>query len=198
VVDSRIFGLLRSARFEFGGLGRILTGGGYSGNSQLAGGGILYQMGVHYIDSLLFISRAKNIAIESGVMEVEDDLDIHTDATLIITVEDDRQVPLELLVTSFRNTNYRIELEFDNATVSFVPAYGAQNLEVSHRSSTILGYLHPTPHHGPLNAHASFAAHWRGVIELVTSRSPNETSASSCRLTTQALELLYSLKNGAV
>lgn len=197
VVESQIFGLLRAVRFEFGGLGRILTGGGYYGSAQLAGGGTLYQMGVHYIDSLLFITRARDVAVESGVMEVEDELDIHTEADLILTLEDGRQVPLHVLATTLKRASNRIELEFDRAQVSFAPGYGDPRLEVSARSAGIVGHLHPTPNHGPLTVHASFASHWRGVLEAVAQRTPNETSAAACRLTTQALEALYSLRNGA-
>jgi len=198
VVESQVFGLLRAVRFEFGGLGRILTGGGYYGNAQLAGGGTLYQMGVHYIDSLLFITSARDVAIESGVMEVEDGLDIHTEADLILTLEDGRQVPFHVLATALKRAGNRIELEFDRAQVSFVPAYGDPRLEVSARSAGIIGHLHPTPNHGPLTAHGSYASHWRRFLEAVTQRTPNETSGAACRLTTQAFEALYSLSDGAV
>ncbi len=197
-VDEQIFGLLRAVRFEFGGLGRILTGGGYLGNAQLAGGGILYQMGVHYIDSILFITNARCVALESGVMEVEDELDIHTEADLVLMLEDGHRVPLHILATTLKRANNRIELEFDRATISFTPAYGDPRLEVSTRSAGIVGHLHPTPEHGPLTPYASYAAHWRRVFIAIAQRKQNETSATACRLTTKTLEALYSLRHGAV
>lgn len=197
VVEKQIFGHLRSVRFEFGGLGRILTGGGYLGNAQLAGGGILYQMGVHYIDSILFITKARHVSLESGVMEVEDDLDIHTEADLVLTLEDGGEVPFHVLTTTLEKASNRIELVFDRAQVHFVPAYGESKLAVLTHSGGIIGYLHPTPKHGPLNVHASYAAHWGRFLEAVAQRTPNETSAVTCRLTTMVLEALYSLRPGS-
>jgi predicted dehydrogenase len=196
VINEKLFGPLNEVRFEFGGLGRILTAGGYLGDPRLAGGGIMYQMGVHYIDSILFITKAEDVCIQTGVMEVEDGLDIHTEADLMLTFGDKRQIPFHVLTTTLKRTNNRIALMFDRARVRFTPAYGDPQLEVLGHAGEIIGYLRPTASHGPLSTHASYAAHWQRALESFTKRAANETSASACRLTTKALETLYGLQHG--
>ncbi len=190
---SQIFGRVQEIRFEFGGLGRVLTGGGYLGNKQLAGGGLMYQMGSHYIDAVLFITQARDVSLHGGYVEGEDGLDIHSEANLALTLGDGRVVPFRALATSLQRTRNRISITYDCANVSFSPGNLASPVEIAAISGSHVGQIIPTLAHSPLTANATFALHWMRSLDAARRQDPNETSVDAFRVTTKALELVYSL-----
>ncbi|MCX7177149.1 MAG: Gfo/Idh/MocA family oxidoreductase [Proteobacteria bacterium] len=208
-VDRRSFGLTRllrelflhrpfgkplSIKIEFGGLGRILIGDSFMSNSVLAGGGALYQMGVHFLDAALFASCAEDVELRTGRMITENGMDIHVDAQLELKLSAPERLPLSILVTQLQATSNRIEIAFEGATVSFSIMYGEQYLRVTPRHSGASSWkLVPDQKTGPLDVFASFGLHWKSVIEALVTRTENYTSASQALLTSKAIELLYAI-----
>ena len=193
VVESGIFGKLQSVGFEFGGIGRILTNGGYCGDAKLAGGGILYQMGTHYIDTINFITKSQNVELISGIMESDDGLDIHTEASLLLYLKDGSAVPFSVLATNLRQTSNKIVLGFERAKISFTPAYGESVLVVSDLHGLTLGRISPTLGHGATSVNTAFLNQWLSVIDVINLEKANEVNAVDCKITTKVFDLLYSL-----
>ncbi|MEQ1930195.1 MAG: phosphoglycerate dehydrogenase, partial [Parvularculaceae bacterium] len=131
ISQQKLFGNLREMSFEFGGLGRILTGGGYLGDAHLSGGGAMYQMGSHYLDALLYISNATDVALGNGRMEQEVGIDIHTEAELLVACSNGPRVPLRLLVTALRPTKNIAKLVYDHATISTSLGNSASPLQIA-------------------------------------------------------------------
>jgi predicted dehydrogenase len=195
----RPFGSPISINIEFGGLGRVLTGDSYMANPAIAGGGTLYQVGVHFLDAALFASYAMEVTLRSGRMIATDGMDTHVEGCLDLTLNSGETLPLTILVTQFQVTKNCIEIAFDGATVSFSIMYGERWLQVTPRSGGTAGWkLGPELSTGPLDVFASFGLHWRNVIEGFSTQTENYTSASQALLTTKAMELLYAIPPEAV
>ncbi|MEK6405920.1 MAG: Gfo/Idh/MocA family oxidoreductase [Acidobacteriota bacterium] len=190
----RPFGKPLSIKIEFGGLGRVLIGDSFMSNSSLAGGGALYQMGVHFLDAVLFASRAEDVELRTGRMITAHGMDIHVEGHLDLILGAVGKVPLSILITQLEVTNNRTEIEFEGATVSFSIMYGERWLQVFPRHPGSPKWkLVPEVTTGPLELFASFGLHWTNVIEAFRTRTENYTSASQALLTSKAMELLYSI-----
>jgi predicted dehydrogenase len=190
----RPFGKALSIKIEFGGLGRVLIGDSFMSNSSLAGGGALYQMGVHFLDAVLFASCAEDVELRTGRMITAHGMDIHVEAQLDLILSPAERLPLAILVTQLQVANNRIEIAFEGAMVSFSIMYGERWLQVTPRHPGSSRWkLVPEVTTGPLDMFASFGLHWTNVIEAFRTRTENYTSASQALLTSKAMELLYSI-----
>jgi len=190
----RPFGKPLSIKIEFGGLGRVLIGDSFMGNSSLAGGGALYQMGVHFIDAALFASYAEDVELRDGRMIFAQGMDIDVEGHLDLMLSTDEKLPLSILITQLQVANNRTEIAFEGATVSLSLMYGERWLQVAPRHPGSPRWkLVPEATTGPLDLFASFGLHWTNVIEAFRTRTENYTSASQALLTSKALELLYSI-----
>lgn len=190
----RPFGKPHSIKIEFGGLGRVLIGDSFMSNLSLAGGGPLYQMGVHFLDAALFASCAEDVELRTGRLITTRGMDTHVEAQLDLMLSPAERLPLAILVTQLQETNNRTEIVFEGAIVSFSIMYGERCLQVTPRHTGSSRWkLVPEVTTGPLDMFASFGLHWINVIEAFRTSTENYTSASQALLTTKAMELLYSI-----
>ena len=190
----RPFGKPLSIKIESGGLGRVLVGDSFMANSSLAGGGALYQMGVHFLDAVLFASCAEDVVLRGGRMIAYDGMDVHVEGHLNLMLSPVERLPLAILVTQLQIANNRTEIAFEGATVSFSVMYGERWLQVTPRHPGSTSWkLVPEVSTGPLDMFAAFGLHWTNVIEAYRTRTENYTSASQALLTSKAMELLYSI-----
>ena len=195
LISSGVLGNLRKMTFEFGEPG-IRTGGRYSSNLRMAGGGILFEVGCHVLDLLLFVSEAVHTEPRSIRMERHKGFDIETVATMDVFDSTGRSIELSFACTNLRSTSMEIVLEFDTAVVT-APVGGDTGV-------TVAG-LGPSPHLRILPAAGTYpetaaqmaAAHWRAFLGGVQTGKPNLSSAQATRVTTAVLQQLYGAPSGA-
>jgi predicted dehydrogenase len=188
LVEAAPFGPLRRARVEHGRPGQ-LTGSSYSGDLRLAGGGMLFEVGVHWIDLALRWCGAAAVRPQGGRMLRQDGFDLHTEATFAVERVDGPAVTLELLISGLAETRNVIELEFEHATLVFSQADGRLRL---HQRGRPLGFelAHPP---GRATPYQLCHAVWRGMVDGVRTGQPNWTSAESSLTTTAVVEAVYGL-----
>lgn len=188
------FGAPLSASLQYGGLGGLQTGGSYMADPAMAEGGTLYQVGVHFLDAIVFASRAVDVSLVTGHQIQFSGLDIHIDGQLSLELHDGSHIPLDVVVTQLRPVTNRVQIVFERATVRFSVMYGTTSLEIVSRDDDQVNWkLTPRDGLGAMEMFASFALHWTNVIDALRTGRENYTSASQAMLTTKALELLYSL-----
>ena len=191
LVQHRVFGQLREVRAAFAQRGALLGGGQYNSSLQLAGGGVLLEMGVHYLDTVLFCASATDIRLESGRMIVDLGFDLHTEAVMTMTLPGGGEIPLDVVVSVLSEPREGIEFIFEHAALSLSLSRGQLALRSLDR-----GY--------DVDLSSAFAAHfvtsfqhvfamWRDFLDGVTRRQAGFASAYSSLLTTKSVELLYSL-----
>ena len=192
VVEGGLFGKLQRMSFEFGKRGRISTGS-HQSKLALAGGGLLFEVGVHGVDACLFIAGARAIEVHSANMVVEQGFDIHTDCLLTIERRNGDRVEAQFKVTCLEDTSERVHCTFEHATVSFSlfsggdiqvrPPGGGEPMQLS---DPLLGVR-------PQTGFEKAAHHWLGFARGLDEKQPNWTSAMDSVLTTEALERIYEL-----
>jgi hypothetical protein len=128
----------------------------------------------------------------------EGHLDLHTDARLTLRLPDGGNTECRIVVTGMANVDEGIELEFDNAVVSYpLPGQGyALHGDAIDMSVTIhplrggAGYkLTPSfPDAYPGTKFQMFHDYWTRFLDGIRNRRADFTSALDARLTTEVIE----------
>ena len=191
LIERGTFGPLRSAHFGMGAPG-VVTRGRYFSTQELSGGGVLFETGVHGIDALVYMARARDVRVKRAHMLAEAGLDMHTEAEFELRTQDGSTVDATIEISCLRDTSNRIELGFDrarlrfslfdaNGRISLGSAGGGDDLELT--PATPRGY--PYTH-----AQALFA-HWNAFLSGLREGRANHTAARDSVLTTAIVEQCY-------
>jgi len=189
LIASELFGNLGSIRYGFGAPG-IISGGRYSADLRLAGGGILFETGVHGIDALLFVTGATSVRVEKAKMVMDGGFDLHTEADLSLTTGKGQAVVCELRVSCLQETIQRMELTFDHAVVSF-SLFSQDGVKVEPRTGGSSYRLTDPSLLYPLTVLQSYSEHFFRFSGGLRAGTANWTSASSTAMTTEVIENLY-------
>ena len=197
IVDSHMFGPLRTARFAHGRPG-LVTYGRYYLDAKKGGGGMVSEFGIHGIDSLLFISRAQSVALDRVRTVWEGDLDLHTHAVFTLQLGGERTAKCEITVTGIEDLVEGVELEFDDAVVSYLlPGQGyalhgdAVDLKISVRPRRAGAAYHLTPRDAavfPSTKFQMFHDFWSRFLDGVRRGESNHTTAAEAYLMTVVID----------
>jgi predicted dehydrogenase len=188
VVRSGMFGELVGARVELGAPATI-TGGRHSTDLAMAGGGILFEVGVHAVDLALYIAGVTFVELLRVEMVRNADFDIHTDATLRAHREGGEPIQLDVLVTNLRFTRMTNTFVFEKAEVDLA-MWSDWTITVRAPSGAKFTLKHPLAEY-PLTSAQIFHEHWSVFLEGIRSGKVNPTCAAESRATTQVIDLLY-------
>ncbi len=188
VVRSGIFGSLRGIKVELGAPATI-TGGRYSSDFGMAGGGFLFEVGVHAIDLALHIAGVTSVELRRVNMIKNAGFDVHTDATLTAHRTNGEVVPLDVIVTNLRFTRMTNTFVFDNAEVDFA-MWSDWTIAVRARSGARFVLQHPLADY-PATSAQVFHEHWTSFLDGVRTGKVNPACAVESRATTQVVDLLY-------
>jgi predicted dehydrogenase len=191
VLRATPFGPVQKVRVEYGRPGQ-LTGSRYSSDLRLAGGGMLFEVGVHWIDLALTATGATGARLVGGRMIRQDGFDLHTDAVFTLERGQLEDVPFELLISGLVETRNAIEVHCEHATLRFSLG-GGRLLSIERAGVPLDVELVGTPTPSPSTVFQLCHAMWRGLIESVSTGAPNWTSASSSLVTTEVIEAAYGL-----
>jgi predicted dehydrogenase len=187
LIADRMFGSLREIQFGFGSLGAIVVGGRYSSDARLAGGGLLMEMGVHGLDTVLFVTDATAIEVRSKTMIMDHGIDVHTAAELVVTMPGHGRVDCRIVVSCLEDTIDSIRFVFEHC----VAVLGNAGLTIEGLRSRRPYLMSAQPRVYPLTPFETFGEHWSRFISGIRSGAPNWTSASTALLTTEVIEQLY-------
>lgn len=191
VIRNKLFGRLRAVRFEHGNPG-ITIGGKYHGDIKLAGGGILFESGIHGIDTTCFATEATDVKVDSVKMIIENGFDIHTEANMVISGKDDEKIDFRVIVTCLQDSINGLEFYFENACL-YLPFSGK---DVTIRSLDSKRKYILTPYQGrsyPNTTYEIFHAHWHNFLIGLKRKESNYTAAAEGILTTKIIETVYKL-----
>lgn len=194
IIEENLFGRLRSVRYGFGSPGAIV-GGRYHSDVRLAGGGVLFEAGIHGIDVLLFITKAIAVEINEANMLMEDGLDLHTDAEMTLTTKRGETIDCHLTVTCLEETTGRLEFIFDNVRVIHSYPNGLIVKSLQGKGSYEISTTKPLL---PLTSFQTFHEHWSVFVGGIREARTNRTSASQSILTTEVIEKLYETRSKAI
>lgn len=199
LVSSRLFGPLRAVRFGFGRPG-LVTHGRYYFESHKGGGGLVAEVGIHGVDSALFVTRAVSARVDAVRVVRDGELDLHTDARLALRDESGLEIPCRITVTVLEETHQGMRLDFDHAVVSYLllgQGFALHGDEIDHsvtvqpRTAARSYTLQPAGQRlTPGSKFQMFYDHWRRFLVGVHTGEANWTSAASALLTTESLQAI--------
>jgi predicted dehydrogenase len=191
VAHDELFGPLLSVRVEFGGPGT--RAGTYHSDLQLAGGGILFEVGVHSLDAALFVMDAADVSVANVRMLMEAGFDIHTEATVDVKTATGSAVNLDLLVSALQFTTMTTVYRFEHAIVSH-SLLDADVLSVAPARGGGGGYVlrGRLPDYPRTSSTAQVLnEHWSAFLHGVRTGKPNHSSASATAVTSSLIGQLY-------
>jgi predicted dehydrogenase len=189
LIESEVLGELRSVAFGLGNPGMV-TGGGFSSDVAAAGGGLLFEVGIHGIDSALFVTGATDVRVSRCKMTLTDQLDVHTEGTALVTLPGARQVPLDFTVSCLKETTNELEFRFDRARVSY-SLFSEEGIGLRSIKNNYGIKIQPQLLAGPMTSFQTFYSHWERFLTGYRSGIKNWTAAVNCLLTTVAMEEIY-------
>ena len=192
IVSQGLFGKLREVYAGLGGIGVQGVGSGYKSNLALAGGGLLFESGVHIIDSIFFVLRATGAQVDEVSMEVDRGFDIHTDARIAIRLTDAEPIQMHLVISALVDPKPGIELHFDHAVVRF-NVFGSADIQVTgHRGNSHPGFTIAASTRGPATTpYRTLGLYWWDFLAGLRTMTANYTSLTQTMLTTKLIEELY-------
>lgn len=186
-----VFGALREVRVAFGAPG-VSTGGRYSSSLAMAGGGVLFEVGCHYLDLALYVADAQEVVVAHGHMIRDDGFDLHTEAEALATTPSGSEVRLNLVVTSLHHTTMDVTYAFEHADV-VIDTFGDGIPHLRTKDADVEVHLTGPECDLPRTAYQITHAQWLAFADAVRTGTENYTSASTTRVTTSLVEQLYAL-----
>ena len=194
LIKSRIYGELQSVRFGLGNPAGFVGLADFFSDINLSRGGILFDVGIHGIDTIFFCTGAESFQINYLKMITEKGYDIHAEAKYTINNSRNNNIKWEITVSSLQETINKIEFEFTNAVLSFslFDTEGRINIKtLNGLESEILSSNIQNSKIYPITAFQTFYEHWSHFINGIHEKQANWASASDSLLTTELIEALY-------
>ena len=191
LIEGDVFGDLQKVYFGFGGFG--VGGGELSSNLELAGGGLLFEAGVHWIDTVLYTVNASGVCKITSNTEYQGGLDIHVEAEFKIALPDGKLIDFCFVVTRLKEVRNKIVYVFKNVSVELELFDDAAKL-------VICSHLNPlkkfciTSHIKELVPNSSLGqaiAYWDDYLDGFTNKRHSYVSANESLLTTMVIESIY-------
>jgi predicted dehydrogenase len=187
IIRSKAFGDLRRIRVEHGLRGR-LGGTGHGAEFALSGGGLLFDIAIHWIDLALYLSGASRAQIDKGKMTRQEEFDIDTEARFTLTVPAG-DIAFEVLATGLRDTENATTYQFAGATLKF--SHTDHRITVDTPNDSLRPEINSPAY--PVNALQLCHETWKAFVDTLETGHANWTSAASSLVTTQVIEQLYGL-----
>ncbi len=187
-VANGLFGDLRRCAIYFGGVG-IKTGGRYLGDLELAGGGMLFEVGVHYIDAVNYVLTAQSCEVLNARMIFDHGFEIHTVGEYLLTGPFGN-TRCNLTASVIADVGNRMEFIFDHVALS-TSLFSNELTLTSSNSQFSMPLELPRDYQIPDTGITSLCAHWRDFLQGIRDAKSNYTNLCNCRVTTQVIEGLY-------
>ena len=191
IIADNIFGPLKEVKCEYG--YHNISSGSFHSDFKLSGGGILFESGVHWIDSMLYSINPLDIEKQTANVIYHDKLDVHTDASFSIKLEDDNEINCDIMISHLKATTDKITYIFEDVSVDLylynendppvvIPhKNNKKTYEVNNFLSEIL----------PNTSFGQGAVFWKDYLDSFNNKKVSYTNASQSILTTKTIEQIY-------
>ena len=190
-INDQIFGELQAVECEYG-YYRISSGSFHS-NFDLAGGGILFESGVHWIDTMLYTIDPLDLNIINANVEYNAKLDIHTEAYFSIKLNDNKDIDCNITITHLKKTANKISYIFKDVIVELylydenqppviIPKKGkGKKYEISNFLRGVI----------PSSSLGQGVKFWEDYLSSFLNQKISYTNANQSLLTTKVIEQIY-------
>ncbi len=190
VIREKLFGKLNKINFEFGNTA-ISRGLSYQNNPAISGGGILFDVGIHGMDTIFFVTEAERFNINSKNIIIDEDLkiDIHSELNFDVYNTSDQSIQCTSIISQLTNTSNKFIFEFDNSNIEF-SLFDEEPLKVVKNGNSFL-FTDSQLGNLPKTSAQVFFFFWKSFLDGIISQDCNYTSAINSIITTKFIEEVY-------
>lgn len=192
LIRTMILGTVRKIECKFGSI--KITSGGYRSDLDLAGGGILFETGSHWIDLVLYLLSAEDLEAKSRVngckMIFDGGFDIYTNAQIDI-IKKEEVIEFELTASSISNEENLIKIFFDNSVLEINPFTTTMPRLRSLKDGDLIRLECPPWARFSDGIYAVLNEYWGDYLNGFRNEKINYTNAIKSLNTTKIIENIY-------
>ncbi|MFH1702697.1 MAG: Gfo/Idh/MocA family oxidoreductase [Nitrospirota bacterium] len=188
LVNESVFGHLTRIEFRHGGSAIVTSGKSSVSDVKLAGGGILFEHGIHGIDLALYIAGAKSAHSYHVNTIIDRGFDVHAEGQVALTNTSGEFV-LDFKVSWLSETGEGLTFVFDHAVINM--SIAESRILLKSHDERVLMSLNDSNTIYPITGFQTLCQYWRSFLAAVRSETANHTSASTSLLTTELIEQIY-------
>ncbi|WP_440915388.1 Gfo/Idh/MocA family protein [Candidatus Pelagibacter sp.] len=189
IIDQNILGKPMEISIDFGDIHYKFDS--YRSDISKSGGGIFFETGSHWVDTVLFTTSAKKIN-EFNVKKVnEDNLDIESNGFFKIINDYNHQIECKFYFTTLKNTSNKISYKFNNCSIDLYLFEDEANLILKNKNSKKFSILNEEKFNFPCSSLGVGALYWDDYLNSFKNKKRSDISIENFLLTTKLIELFY-------
>ena len=189
IINQKLFGSLVSVKINFGDIHYKFDG--FRSEKEKSGGGIFFETGSHWIDTVLFTTQAKNIKNFKSNKKKIAELDIQCNGRFDIIDHQNQEFNCDFYMTNLENTSNSIDYNFKNCSISLSLFDDDSNLKINSsdnndfiiKDNEFLNFPNKS-----LDVAYSF---WDEFLSSFKNKNESKISVNNFILTTKIIELFY-------
>ena len=163
----------------------------FRSNIEKSGGGIFFEAGTHWFDCVLFTTYAQEILNFYSEKKYENNLDIESFGNFELVDNKKNQIKCEFILSTLRNTNNKIEYNFDNCSIDLFLFENNSNLKIKNNKNSEFIIKDNEFLNFPNNSFDVARVYWNDFLESFKTKTESDVSYNSFLLTSQITELFY-------
>ena len=189
IIDNNLFGRPSEIIIDFGDIHYKFDS--FRSSREKSGGGIFFETGSHWIDTVLFSTNAKNIEEFRVKKKIEYNLDIESEGSFRIVNGQNFQINCKFNISTLKNTSNKIRYKFNNCFVDLFLFEDEANLVFGNESSENFLIQNEENMNFPNSSLGVGAAYWNDYLNCFKNKKNSEISIDNYKLTTKLMELFY-------
>jgi len=189
IINQKLFGSLVSIKINFGDIHYKFDG--FRSKKEKSGGGIFFETGSHWIDTVLFTTNAKNIKNFKTFKKKIDELDIECNGEFDIVNQQDQEFNCKFYMTNLKNTSNSIDYNFKNCSINLSLFDNNSNLKITNNDSNEFIIQDNEFLNFPNKSLDVAWSFWDEFISSYKDKKKSEISVDNFILTTKIIELFY-------
>lgn len=189
IINQNIFAPLTSIKINFGDIHYKFDG--FRSKKEKSGGGIFFETGSHWIDTVLFATSAKDIKNFKSYKKKIAELDVECKGEFDIINQHNHEINCNFYISNLKNTSNSIDFNFKHCSIRLSLFDDDSNLKVTSndnyefiiKDNEFLNFPNKS-----LDVAWSF---WNEFICSYKNKKKSEISVNNFILTTKIIELFY-------
>ena len=189
IIDQKIFGNLISIKISFGDIHYKFDN--FRSEIKQSGGGIFFEAGTHWFDCVLFTTYAQEILKFNSEKKYENKLDIESFGDFDIIDYKKNQIKCEFIISTLKNTQNKIEYNFDNCSIDLYLFDNSSNLKVKNNKNSEFIIKDNEFLNFPNSSFDVAGVYWNDFLNSFKSKTESDISYNTFFLTSKIVELFY-------
>ena len=189
IISSKIFNSIKEISVEFGDVHYAF--GGSRSKKEICDGGIFFESGSEYIDTVLYLANANKIDNFNSQVKYIDALDVHSEGDFDIYDDKNELIKCKFKFSSIKNTENKIIIKFENC---FIELYLYEDdfdliLNTNNKNKFSLGdYATKNYPNDLISQHATY---WENFLNSFKNKKHSYSSVDNFLLISKIIELYY-------